>query len=92
MQPVQFPEADTLLGRPPGTPDEDCSPAPIARGVMPGPSGEPYPVVITCWQFTEEERAAIAAGGPVYLHCIGYTMPPVVLSTRTEARTLAGQN
>lgn len=32
---------------------------------------------ISAWQPTEEERAAIAAGGLIYLHCLGYTHGPI---------------
>lgn len=35
---------------------------------------------VTCWMPTPEERAAIAAGGPVWLSCyMGGTMPPVAV-------------
>jgi hypothetical protein len=32
--------------------------------------------VISCWHPNDEEREAIAAGGPVWLRVMGQTMPP----------------
>lgn len=48
--------------------------------------------MISCWQPTEEERAAIAAGAPVYLHVLGAGHPPVLLATEIHADTMAGAN
>lgn len=37
------------------------------------------PRCISCWEPTPEERALIAAGGPVWLWVVGHTHPPLVL-------------
>jgi hypothetical protein len=91
MSPVNFPEAQQFLGRPGDMEEADCAALPICRGVFDG-DGAAYPVVISCWEPTAEERAEIAAGGKVYLHLIGRTMQPAMVSTRIEARTLSSAN
>lgn len=37
------------------------------------------PRCISCWEPSPEERALIAAGGPVWLWVVGHTHPPLVL-------------
>jgi hypothetical protein len=71
MMPKDFPERNTLLGAPPGM--TNCRPLPTFRdGVH----------VVSCWEPDEAERAAIAAGAPVWLVVYsGATQPPVSLST-----------
>lgn len=85
---VNFPEAQQFLGRPDGMTQDECGALPVCRGVYAGQ----YPVVISCFEPTEEERAAIAAGANVYLHVVGATMPPVILSTSIETPVLPGKN
>ena len=54
---------------------------------LPGQEAEVYdlPVwsdgnrCISCWQPTDEERAAIASGAPIWLWVIGSTHPPVAV-------------
>ncbi len=87
MNPINFPEAQNFMGRPNEMTQAECSALPIARGVY----LKKYPAIISCWQPTEEERAAIAGGAPVYLHVIGSVMQPVMLSTQIETETL-GRN
>ncbi len=79
MTPTNFPEATQLLGRPSDMNDEECGALPICRGTLGG-----FPVVVSQWMPSDEERAAIAAGAPVVLHVIGSTQPPVLLSTSIE--------
>lgn len=92
MIPANFPEAHQLLGRPAGTDDQDCGPLPIVRAVVALPSGAEAPCVVSCWQPTPEEIEALADGGRIYLHVLGHTMPPVIVSTRIEARTVSSAN
>lgn len=92
MHGVNFPEAQHFLGRPGDMEDQDCDALPVARGIQHLPSGQDIPVVISCWEFTEAERKQVAEGGRVYLHVVGRTMQPVILSTKIEAQTLAGSN
>ena len=86
MTPTNFRQATQMLGRPDDMTDEQCGALHIARGLADG-----YPYVVSCWQPTDEERAAIASGAPVYLHVVGAAMPPVCLSTQIEV-PLVGAN
>ena len=53
----------------------------IPAVIVPGPEGE----VITRWEFTEEERAAIAGGASLYLSVLtfGKSFHPVLLRVAT---------
>jgi hypothetical protein len=67
--------------------ESECGHLPTALGIF----GDRLPVFISCWLPSDEERAAIAAGGPVFLHVVGHGMPPVLLSTRIETPVIAGE-
>jgi hypothetical protein len=72
MKPTPFPEANRIFRRPPSMPAEECGDLPIFDdGVE----------LVSRWEPTPEERAAIAAGGPVWLWVLGRAHPPVVLTT-----------
>ncbi len=92
MLPINFPEAAVSLGRPSDMTDEECGPLPVARGIVQLSENSVGPAVISAWKPTPEELAMLNAGGPIYLHVIGRTQPPVMLSTRIEAVTIEGQN
>lgn len=79
MTPINFPEACQSLARPSNMTDEQCGPLPTARGLFDG-----FPCMVSQWQPTDEERAAIAAGAPIVLHVLGTVMPPVCVATRIE--------
>lgn len=86
MNPIPFREQTNELGPPRGWPTGKCRSLPVHQGLAPYPSdGVEIPVTISCWQPTDEERAAIAAGKPVW-HLV-YTapngVPPVALQTET---------
>lgn len=71
MTPVRFPQANSVLTAPKGM-EKECGELHTFRdGVN----------CISCWQPTEEERAAIAAGQPVWLIVVsGHTQPPVAVT------------
>lgn len=75
MKPVLFPGHDVVLGAPQGwdaARDGECVGLPIMRE-----NG----ACISCWELTDEERAAIVGGAHVYLTVLsGNTQPPVILS------------
>jgi hypothetical protein len=73
VNPIDFPEANRTFGKPAGMTDEECQPLRVHD------SGEGY---ISCWRPTDEERAAVAAGGPVWLCVVGRGHPPVWLDGR----------
>lgn len=71
MNPVRFPEANIIMRAPPSM--VNCSDIHAFT--------DHSSVCVTLWQPTSEERAAIAAGGSVYLRVeMGGGMPPVSLS------------
>lgn len=73
MNATPFPEANCTLGPPAGMTADECRSLPV---FIDGTG------VISRWQPTAGERAAIAAGAPVWLVVWGKGMPPVSLSTR----------
>jgi hypothetical protein len=69
MNPVDFPQAVKTLGPPQG--------AGSCGGLRVWTDGE---VCVSAWMPTEEERAKIAAGEPVFLWVMfGSTQPPVAI-------------
>lgn len=60
---------------------------PLPAVIVPGPEGE----VITRWEFSEEDRAAIAAGASLYLSVLtfGRTFHPVLLRIASPEEILA---
>lgn len=75
MTPVDFPEANLSLGPPDGMTEAECQTIKGLRCLRDG-----MPLVITCWEPTEDEWAAMRAGGKVWLTVYGLSMPPVILS------------
>ena len=76
MNPTNFLQANHVFRRPASMTDEQCG----VLHVHAGQDQDGLPVSISCWQPTEEERAAIAAGGLVWLWVYGIGHPPVVVS------------
>lgn len=85
MNGVNFSEASQFLGRPNGMRNKECNALPVAKGTWVAPTGNAFPVVVSCFEPTPKERKAIAEGENIYLHVIGLSMPPVLLSTQVEA-------
>jgi hypothetical protein len=79
--PVEFVGCNTMLGAPRGE-EHRVSGLPCFR------NGQ---VVVSCWQFSPEELAAIAAdGGRVYLSVWGgTTQPPVFIGDKATVREVA---
>lgn len=74
MNPVDFPQANRTFTKPEGWTDLECSPLRVHD------TGQE---LISCWQPTDEERAAIAAGAPIWLSVCGHGHPPVILSAES---------
>ena len=49
------------------------------------PEGETQPVMISAWEPTPGELAALNAGQPVYLQIVGTAHPPVMLWVEVAA-------
>ncbi len=65
-------------------PDQEVYDLPVWSGL----AGGTYRC-ISCWEPSEEERAAIAAGGPVWLWVAGHTHPPLVLDVASPFESAA---
>lgn len=71
VNPIRFAEANTVMLRPKGMEESECS---DLHAFTDGRH------VITCWQPTPEERVKIAMGEPVWLLIVGVTMPPSLVT------------
>ncbi len=76
MRVTQHPSNNAVLGAPPGMSIDECKAAPITRTRYSDGSAS----VATYWQLTDDERAAIAAGGMVRVEVLGASMPPMIVS------------
>lgn len=76
MNRIQHPSNNAVLGAPAGWDQKalPCGALPITRTVWDGQAA-----VVSFWQPTAEELAALAAGASVQLWVVGVTMPPVAL-------------
>ena len=75
--PIEFPEQNSVLGKPKDWTDEQCAPLPCFINDE---------QVVSCWQFTTEELAEIARTGRVF---IGVFAPP---GTGTPPVWISGTN
>jgi hypothetical protein len=78
MNPGTFEQANKTFVKPDSMTDEECSP--LETWI--GNDANNFPVIISKWTPTEEERAIIAAGGDVWLHIYGQGMPPVYVGAQ----------
>ncbi len=74
MRPTKFPEANSVLQPPKGMNEDQCVPLYAHRDGR---------WVISRWELSDEDRARIAAGGPIWLLIMGVTMPPAAVSTES---------
>ena len=75
MNAIPFPEANKVLTA------HGCNDLPVFS------DGEQC---VSCWQPSPEERAAIAAGAPIFLHIFtGHSQPPVALIVPVPEPALA---
>lgn len=80
MVPTSFEGENAVLGAPEGVGCDQVAPLSVLRTQY----TDGTPVVISCWKVTAEELAEIQRTGRVWLHVLGYTMPPVlVMGTRS---------
>jgi len=79
MEPVKFAGAK-WIGKPKDMTDEQCN----GIWAMTGKEEE-FRFFLECWQPNSEDRAAIAAGGPVWLKIMASGLPPISVFTHNEA-------
>lgn len=72
MRGSKFPQATRALRAPKGQNEDDCVPLYVYQ------DGE---LVISRWELDDDDRARIAAGGPIWLLVRGVTMPPSAMTT-----------
>jgi hypothetical protein len=86
MTPYKFPEANVTMGRPGDLADSQCRSLRAYTGQVKGGSMDGAQLYVTAWQPTDDERAAIAMGAPVFLSCLG-RLPPHFLTASFEDAT-----
>lgn len=74
MRPIKFRTANFVMRAPPGTTPDECGDLWIERS-----ADDQGPYIAAVYDFTDEERAAIAAGSRLVLQISGNGMPPVAL-------------
>lgn len=76
MRPTQHPSNNRVLGAPVGWDQQQlpCNALPITDAQTDG-----QPAIVSFWQPTAAELAALVAGKPVMLWVFGRSMPPVAL-------------
>jgi hypothetical protein len=81
--PVNFPDANDVLGKPPSMTEEQCMDLPIFRGHT-NLGGTPpliTSLLVSCWEFTDEEINEIIRTKRAYLGCVGVkTHPPLFIT------------
>jgi hypothetical protein len=80
MTPVKFPQSNCTFGAPPDLDGSQCLAVQAYQGIISGGSLDGSPLVVVAWKPTDEEKAAIVAGRPIFLACIG-GLPPHYLTT-----------
>jgi hypothetical protein len=75
MNPVNFPEANGTHTAPSGMTEEQCGPAPSWTGE----DKDGTPIVICCWQPTDNELTEIIAEGLIYVGFVGGGVLPHIV-------------
>ncbi len=75
MNPVIFPECNTLFGPPPNLEESQCQSIPAHVGEIQGGSCDGLLQVVVAYQATKEEAEMIAKGGLIYFSMIGGVAP-----------------
>lgn len=80
MQPIDFPHKNIDIGKPRGSTDEQCGGLPAYIGVEQN-QNEAWPVIVSCWEPTEEEFQQFVKERKIWLHVFSRVMVPVSLRT-----------
>jgi hypothetical protein len=79
MKYIEFEGANTLF-RAPESMKDTCGDLPALATT----DDNGYRCIVSAWQPSEADKAAIAAGQPIFLKIVGEGMPPVCLFTITD--------
>lgn len=77
LEPCGFPQANTILGPPTGTSEDDCGSLMCWRGQYP----DGAPITIARFRVTQQALQQIQATGELWLHVNSVSFPPVALTT-----------
>lgn len=83
MRPTDFAEANLTLTAPPGMGEDKCEPLRVCSTSAPYADGTVLPVVVSCWELSDEDLAALAKSRRLWLLVWGSSMPPVRLDVET---------
>lgn len=81
MKPVDFLEANTLFGPPPGIDESQCATVRAYSGLAGGGSMDGSPLVVTAWKPEPRELEDIISGKPIFLTFVGVGLPPHMATT-----------
>lgn len=87
MTPVEFPEANCTFHAPPDLTDTQCGGLRALNTRVAGGSCDGAPLIVTAWQPTPEELAALNAGQPIFLSVLAAGLPPHFLTTDIHQAT-----
>ena len=86
MRPCDFNQSNTVFGPPPDLTKERCASIPAYVGEVAQGSCEGARLVVVAWVPSNEERAAIEQGSPLFLTMVG-GLAPHFLTTDFEQAT-----
>lgn len=75
--PIKFPEANHIFGKPKDMTDEQCS----SLHTFVGTSSDNFPLIISKWQLSEKEIEILNTTGCIYLTVIGKNQPPISITS-----------
>jgi hypothetical protein len=85
MNPVNFPEANSLFGAPAGLDEKQVATIRAFQHEIVGGSCDGLKQVVVAWKPTETELARIAAGEPIFISMIGCLVPHYLSTSFHEA-------
>ena len=71
MKPVEFPEQNTVLGKPPTMTAEQCENLPV----FVGEDNNHYPQIVSCWELSDDDIMDIVQTKRIYLGVCGFSTP-----------------
>jgi len=89
MSPVNFPEANTHFGPPPGYTVEQVQIVPAFVGKILMGSLDGAEAIVVAWKPDAQDLKAIVQGSPVFLICVG-GLPAHALATEGQFRMSGG--
>lgn len=79
MKPIPFPQQNMEYNKPTLMTDAQCNTLPAFKGE----DSEGFPVVISCWELSEEDITQLVKTKTVYLTVVSRGMPPISLQVET---------